>query len=75
VADLLDVVQADSMVRKALSQLTRQQRELVGLAFLGDLSHQQIAHRTGLPLGTIKSHIRRGLLALRQSLEDQGYEP
>ncbi|MFB7090483.1 RNA polymerase sigma factor [Streptomyces sp. NPDC056296] len=53
------------LVRDALRQLARSQQQMLTLAFLHDLTHQQIAARTGTPLGTVKSHIRRGLTALR----------
>ncbi|WP_405656106.1 sigma-70 family RNA polymerase sigma factor [Streptomyces sp. RK9] len=57
------------LVAEALARLTPVQREILGLAFYGDLTQAQIAERTGLPLGTVKSHTRRGLHSLRRSLE------
>ena len=42
---------------------------MITLAYVEGLTHQEIAERTGLPLGTIKSDIRRGLVTLRQHLE------
>src|SRR5262249_36477094 len=61
---------ADRMsVAQALASLAQRPRELIGSAFVHGLTHQEIAERTGLPLGTIKSDIRRGLLALRDYME------
>ncbi|WJV51060.1 sigma-70 family RNA polymerase sigma factor [Streptomyces flavofungini] len=57
------------LVAEELARLTPVQREVLGLAFYGDLTQVQIAERTGLALGTVKSHIRRGLHCLRRSLE------
>ena len=57
--------QSDSAVRRALKSLSPQRRRLLGLAFFHGLSHQEIADVVGLPLGTVKSHVRRALAALR----------
>ena len=67
--DLLSLVQQSSRVHAALSSLSVERRQLVSLAFLRDLSHPEIAAHTGLPLGTVKSHLRRALLQLRGHLE------
>lgn len=53
---------------RALSALTPVQRQMVGLAFYKDLSHQEISDQTGLPLGTVKSHLKRAQDALRVAL-------
>ncbi|CAL9314152.1 sigma-70 family RNA polymerase sigma factor [Streptomyces sp. SudanB25_2051] len=53
----------------AMSRLPRAQREVLCLAFYEDLTQTQIAERTGMPLGTVKSHTRRGLLRLREGIE------
>jgi RNA polymerase sigma-70 factor (ECF subfamily) len=67
--DILDLMEQSSSVYAALLQLTPERRHLVSLAFLKGLSHQEIAHATQLPLGTVKSHVRRALVQLREALE------
>lgn len=67
--DLLLAVEDRSRVAAALAELTPVQRQMIALAFFRDLSHQEIADTTGMPLGTVKSHIRRALEKLRPKLE------
>jgi RNA polymerase sigma-70 factor (ECF subfamily) len=56
-------------VREAMVALSDVQREAIELAYFGGLTQQEIAERTGTPLGTVKSRVRLGLLAMRRSLE------
>ncbi|MFD7770901.1 RNA polymerase sigma factor [Streptomyces sp. NPDC059787] len=65
--DVLDRV----LLVQALSRLPHAQREVLCMAFYEDLTQAQIAERTGVPLGTVKSHVRRGLHRLRLTI-DQG---
>jgi RNA polymerase sigma-70 factor, ECF subfamily len=55
----------NAQVREALKQIAPEQRQAVELAFFSGLTHEQIAEQLGIPLGTIKARIRRGLLRLR----------
>ena len=57
-------------VREALRQIAPEQRQAVELAFFSGLTHEQIAEKLGIPLGTIKARIRRGLLRLRDFFQD-----
>ena len=57
-----DVARAAS----ALSALRPEQQQVLRLSIYDGLSHDQIAQITGLPLGTVKTHARRGLLRMRE---------
>jgi RNA polymerase sigma-70 factor, ECF subfamily len=61
--------QEEAALRDCLGRLEDDRRGLVVMAFVGGLTHAEVAERSGLPLGTVKSHIRRALLALRTCLE------
>lgn len=76
-----DVVSSDSVdsaafarlsaasVQNALAQIPPEQRSLIELAYFGGMTHQGIAEKTGVPLGTVKTRIRTGLQRLRQVLD------
>lgn len=55
-------------LQKALSMLPSEQQEPIRLAYMGGLTYEEAARRLGLPLGTMKSRIRGGLVALRKYL-------
>lgn len=65
-----DRVEASTAVRQHLAALPTQQKEILHLSFYEGLSHSQIATRTGLPLGTVKSRIRTSLKSLESGLEN-----
>lgn len=58
-----------SLLAKALQSLPSEQRSLIECAFLKGLTHHSISESLGLPLGTVKTNIRRGLLRLRDILQ------
>jgi RNA polymerase sigma factor (sigma-70 family) len=53
---------------KALETLRPEQRQVLQLSIMHGMSHQEIADRTGMPLGTVKTHARRGILQAREFL-------
>ena len=68
---LLNTLQEGTLVHAALAELSAVQRRLIGLAFFHDMSHREIAACVQMPIGTVKSHIRRGLQSLRHVIELQ----
>jgi len=61
-------------MQEALRRLPRRQGEVVTLRFLGQLNEPEVAAALGISLGTVKTHARRGLAALRRRLGDQREE-
>lgn len=65
----VDEIAQKMVIAEALTSLPERSRRLIEHAFFDDLTHRQIAERSGLPLGTVKSDIRRGLERLRRQIE------
>ena len=67
----LDVeeMQVAEAVQTALATLPQAQKQMLFLSFFEGLSHSEIANRTGVPLGTVKSRIRAPLKQLRETLK------
>jgi RNA polymerase sigma-70 factor (ECF subfamily) len=70
----IDAQTREDVLRTAMADLPEEQRALVRLAFFDSLSHSEIAARTGLPLGTVKSRIRLAFSRLRRVLEAGGVD-
>ena len=58
-----------AVVRAALDALTPEQRDVIELAYYGGMSHSEIAAARGLPLGTVKTRTRLGMMRLREMLK------
>lgn len=69
---LQDRLDAETALAAARTQLSESQQKMLALAYVEDLSHGEIADRTGVPLGTVKSHLRRALTRLAQLLGPRG---
>jgi RNA polymerase sigma factor (sigma-70 family) len=68
-AERLETAEEGRRARELLTQLRPEQRHVLELSFDEGMSQQEIAETTRLPLGTVKTHARRGLIRLRQLLE------
>ena len=68
--DFLIAAEQISHLQSALQGLDPVRRQLISLSFYSGLSHQEISDLTGLPLGTVKTHLRRSISALRKALSN-----
>jgi RNA polymerase sigma factor (sigma-70 family) len=64
----IEISSEAALAAQALSKLRPEQQRVLKLPIYQGLSHREIANATGLPLGTVKTHARRGLMHIRESL-------
>jgi len=69
--DLLELTERQSAVHSALATLDPQQRQLLALAYFRGCSHSELSEHTGLPLGTVKTQIRKCMSLLKAELTGQ----
>ncbi|WP_233198320.1 sigma-70 family RNA polymerase sigma factor [Cryobacterium sp. Y50] len=68
VAETVEVRIEHERVEKAMTRLTQLQRQAVSLAYYGGFSHSEVADILHIPLGTVKTRLRDGLIRLRDEL-------
>lgn len=73
--DLLCAAADAARLEAAMTRLSADQVEVLRMAFFQDNPHSEVARRLQLPLGTVKSRIRKAMITLRQMLEPAQGEP
>jgi RNA polymerase sigma-70 factor (ECF subfamily) len=68
VAEHVEITMEGARVKRALQGLTELQRQAVELAYYGGLSHSEIATELHVPVGTVKTRIRDGMIRLRDAM-------
>ena len=70
VEETLAVREAAVAAEAAMETLKPDQQRVLRMSIYQGLSHERIAEATGMPLGTVKTHARRGLIRLREMLSE-----
>ncbi|MGL4745869.1 MAG: RNA polymerase sigma factor [Dermatophilaceae bacterium] len=65
-----DMLASRLLVEDELARLGEPRSTVIRLAFFDDLTHDEISRRLNIPLGTVKSHVRRSLTHLRKRMEE-----
>ena len=68
VSDTVEVTIEHERVKLALEQLTSLQRQAVTLAYYGGYSHSEVATMLSVPIGTVKTRLRDGMIRLRDEM-------
>ena len=68
------ITEVSALAQLAMSKLRPEQQQVLQLSIECGCSHEQISTSTGLPLGTVKTHARRGLQKLRDALIESGID-
>lgn len=68
VAETVETTIENERVKKAMLQLTELQRQAITLAYYGGYSHSEVAEKLEIPLGTVKTRLRDGMIRLRDAL-------
>lgn len=68
-AETLEIAQENKRLKSCLDEIEERQSAAIRAAFMGGFTYEELAELTGVPLGTMKSWIRRGLAKLRECLE------
>ncbi len=67
-ADPMEVEEEVERATEALAALRPEQREVLRMVVVDGMTHREAAEKTGMPLGTVKAHARRGLMKVREML-------
>ncbi len=73
--EAISIAEESAVAAQAIRELSPDQQRVLRMSVLHGLSHEKIAQATDLPLGTVKTHIRRGLIKVRRMLAERNGTP